>query len=77
MIYAVLEALRQAVIMVSPFVPTLAEKMWAQIGLAASLESQRWDALSWGQLSAGTETKRLGPVYPRIEDELAGAAKKQ
>ena len=76
-IYAVLEALRQAVILVSPFVPTLAEKMWAQIGLPASLESQRWDALTWGQLSAGTETKRLGPVYPRIEDELAGAAKKQ
>lgn len=76
-IYAVLEALRHAVILVSPFVPTLAEKMWAQLGLEASLESQRWDALSWGVLTAGTQTRRLGPVYPRIEDELAGAAKKQ
>lgn len=76
-LYAVLEALRQAVILVSPFVPTLAEKMWAQIGLDASLESQRWSDLEWGKLPVGTQTKRLGPVYPRIEDELAGAAKKQ
>jgi hypothetical protein len=51
--------------------------MWEQIGLDASLESQRWDDLVWGKLPQGTQTKRLGPVYPRIEDELAGAAKKQ
>jgi methionyl-tRNA synthetase len=76
-LYAVLEALRQAVILVSPFVPTLAEKMWAQIGLEAGLDAQRWDDLVWGKLPVGTQTKRLGPVYPRIEDELAGAAKKQ
>jgi methionyl-tRNA synthetase len=65
------------VILVSPYVPTLADKMWAQLGLDASLESQRWSDLVWGKLPAGTQTKRLGPVYPRIEDELAGAAKKQ
>jgi methionyl-tRNA synthetase len=76
-LYAVLEALRHAVILVSPFVPTLAGKMWEQIGLDAGLESQRWDDMVWGKLPQGTQTKRLGPVYPRIEDELAGAAKKQ
>lgn len=70
-LYGVLEALRCATILVSPFIPTLAAKLWEQIGVPASLSDQRWSDLAWGGLAAGTETRKLGPVYPRIEDELA------
>jgi methionyl-tRNA synthetase len=74
-LYAVLEALRHATILVSPFVPTLAEKMWVQLGTGQDLAAQRWTDLTWGKLAVGTQTVRVGPIYPRIEDELAGAAK--
>ena len=63
-------------ILVSPFIPTLAGKLWEQIGVEAALGDQRWSDLAWGGLPLGTVTKKLGPVYPRIEDELAAGKKK-
>jgi methionyl-tRNA synthetase len=76
-LYGVLEALRAVTIMVQPFIPHLAEKLWEQIAVPAPLESQRWDDLAWGGLAAGTRTNKTGPVYPRIEDELAEAGAKK
>lgn len=70
-LYGVLEALRCVTILTSPFIPTLSGKMWEQLGLDAALADQRWDALAWGGLKAGSKTRKTGPVYPRIEDELA------
>lgn len=70
-LYGVLEALRCVTILVSPFIPTLAAKLWDQIGVQRTLSEQRWTDLTWGGLAEGTVTHKLGPVYPRIEDELA------
>ncbi|MDB5102295.1 MAG: methionyl-tRNA synthetase [Cyanobacteria bacterium RYN_339] len=75
-LYGVLETLRCATILVSPFIPTLAGKLWEQIGVPKALADQRWSDLTWGGLATGTVTKKLGPVYPRIEDELAAGKKK-
>ncbi|MFP5504353.1 MAG: class I tRNA ligase family protein, partial [Candidatus Sericytochromatia bacterium] len=70
-LYGVLEALRCVTILTSPFIPTLSGKMWEQLGLDAALADQRWEALAWGGLKTGAKTRKTGPVYPRIEDELA------
>lgn len=75
-LYAVLEALRIASILASPFIPTLAGKIWEQLGLTQPLAEQRWTDLTWGKLPEGTQTQKLGPIYPRIGAELAGAKKK-
>jgi methionyl-tRNA synthetase len=75
-LYAVLEALRIAAILASPFIPTLAGKIWEQLGITAPLSAQRWENLTWGGLAEGTVTRKLGPIYPRIGAELAGAKKK-
>ncbi|MEB3285650.1 MAG: methionine--tRNA ligase [Candidatus Sericytochromatia bacterium] len=76
-LYGVLESLRAVTILVSPFVPQLAEKMWLQLGISSDLQSQRLKDLAWGGLQSGTQTRKLGPVYPRIEDELAEAGVKK
>ncbi len=75
-LYAVLEALRVASVLASPFIPTLAGKIWEQLGIQEPLSTQRWDNLTWGGLAEGTRTNKLGPIYPRIGAELAGAKKK-
>lgn len=75
-LYAVLEALRIASVLASPFIPTLAGKIWEQLGVTEPLAAQRWDDLAWGGLAEGTRTQKLGPIYPRIGAELAGAKKK-
>lgn len=75
-LYAVLEALRIAAILASPYIPTLAAKLWEQLGITTPLAEQRWEALAWGGLAPGTVTRKLGPLYPRIGAELAGAKKK-
>jgi methionyl-tRNA synthetase len=76
-LYGVLEALRAVTILVSPFIPQLAEKLWVQLNPGAPLAEQRWGDLAWGGLRAGTQTNKTGPVYPRIEDELAEAGAKK
>lgn len=75
-LYAVLEGLRIAAILASPFIPTLAGKIWEQLGIERPLAEQRWADLRWGMLAEGTVTHKLGPIYPRIGAELAGAKKK-
>lgn len=75
-LYAVLEALRIAATLASPYIPTLASKIWEQLGIEAPLSAQRWSDLAWGGLAEGTVTNKLGPIYPRIGAELAGAKKK-
>lgn len=75
-LYAVLEALRIAATLASPYIPTLASKIWEQLGIEAPLASQSWSDLAWGGLAEGTKTNKLGPIYPRIGAELAGAKKK-
>lgn len=76
-LYGVLEGLRVVALLVSPFVPALAARMWDQLGQDAPLASRRWDALAWGGLAEGTVTRKAGPLYPRIDDELATAGAKK
>ena len=75
-LYAVLEGLRISAILASPFIPTLAGKIWEQLGIERPLSEQRFSDLKWGGLQEGTVTHKLGPIYPRIGAELAGAKKK-
>ena len=49
-----LEALRAVTILVSPFIPHLAEKLWVQLASGPALGDQRWSDLAWGGLPAGT-----------------------
>lgn len=76
-VWGVMESLRVAAIMASFAVPELSQKMWDQIGDAAPLSAQRWTDTVWGADRSRTfNTRKVGPIYPRIGSEIAGKAKK-
>ncbi len=66
--YSITEAIRIIVILISPFMPETAAKMWDQIGIQENLDSQVLpQAASWGGLKPGVKVKRAGPIFPRIQ----------
>ncbi|HKV45878.1 MAG TPA: methionine--tRNA ligase subunit beta, partial [bacterium] len=73
-VYNTLEALRIATILLVPVLPTAAQRVWGQLGIAAPLSAQRLaDARGWGGLPAGTRIHLGAPLFPRIETRPASA----
>jgi methionyl-tRNA synthetase len=71
-IYHIIESLRFIGVMVSPFMPTTAEKMFEQIGLPALPEEFSHKKIeTWGGLRAGTRVVKDLPLFPRIDEEQA------
>ncbi|MDE3166966.1 MAG: methionine--tRNA ligase subunit beta, partial [Acidobacteriota bacterium] len=72
-LYTAAEALRVATVLLAPVLPQSAPKIWAQLGMAGSLDDVRFDSLEWGQLPTGQKIGEIAPVFPRIEmkDALA------
>lgn len=76
-LYAVLEGLRTVAILTSPFVPTLAQKMWAQLGMEGRVQGARWSDLAWGGLPEGQLTQKGEPIFLRLDEALAEAGAKK
>jgi methionyl-tRNA synthetase len=67
-LYNTLEALRIVTIVLSPWLPTAAQRVWEQLGIEPKLEAQRLDeARRWGGLRPGTGIRPGAPIFPRIE----------
>ena len=68
-LYNVLEVIRILSILLFPFIPQGAEKMWKQLGMKTSIQEQKMrDSVKWGKLSPGLEVKKGVPVFPRINE---------
>ncbi|TMJ09933.1 MAG: methionine--tRNA ligase subunit beta, partial [Bacillati bacterium ANGP1] len=73
-LYNTLEAVRIATILLSPWLPTATVRVWEQLGIAASLTTQRLnDARQWGGLPAGTRVSSGAPIFPRIDTKVAAS----
>ena len=71
-LYNLAEVLRIAAILVSPFLPQTAPKIWNQLGLAVPLSAMGLaDAQRWGELPDGTRVNKAEPIFPRIEEDQA------
>jgi len=69
-----LETVRIATILLSPWLPTATARVWEQLGIAVSLQTQRLDdARRWGGLPAGTRVSPGAPIFPRIETKVGVA----
>lgn len=67
-IYNVLEVLRIGALLVLPFMPVVAERIWRQMGMTASPSTLKLqEAGVWGRLEPGLATLREEPLFPRIE----------
>lgn len=77
-LYNLAEVLRIAAILISPFMPRTAPKIWQQLGLKTDFASvQLGEAQAWGRLPAGTIVAKPEPIFPRIEEQPAVQAEAQ
>lgn len=69
-LYNLAELLRLVAVLVSPFMPETAEKMWEQIGAPGrAAEPPLSDRSAWGGLAAGTKMVKGASLFPRLEEE--------
>lgn len=69
--YNLAEALRIIAILIAPFVPVTAPKIYEQLGLGKPESFFMADAV-WGKLATGTKVEKGEPLFPRIEVTEAG-----
>lgn len=69
--YNLAEALRIVAILIGPFVPVTAPKIYEQLGLGKPESFFMADAV-WGKLATGTKVQKGEPLFPRIEVTEAG-----
>ena len=68
-LYNLLEVLRILALMLFPFIPSSAQKIWEEIGMEGNLDSQILESEDiWGGLPPGREVKKGPPLFPRIVD---------
>jgi methionyl-tRNA synthetase len=67
-LYASAETLRALTILISAVMPSAAARLWLQLGIDGTLESQRLaDAGAWGRLAPGTKTTKGEGLFPRVD----------
>jgi methionyl-tRNA synthetase len=67
-LYAAAETLRILAVLISPVMPSAAERLWTQLGTEAALGEQRLPAAAeWGLLAPGTRTTKGEPLFPRLD----------
>lgn len=66
--YNLAESLRRISVMISPFMPETAPKIWRQLGLGDDFAAVRLaDVSEWGGLKPGTHIGQAEQLFPRIE----------
>ena len=66
-LYNLLESLRVIAVLISPFMPGTAEKMFDHIGISTPA-GQTYDTIRcWGGLPSGSPIKRIDALFPRVE----------
>ena len=76
--YNLAESLRVISVLISPFMPETAPKIWAQLGMTGDIWDVRLDAVKvWGGLPAGQHIGQAEPIFPRIEMEKEEQPAKQ
>lgn len=69
-LYDLVESLRAISVMVEPFIPTTARRIWSQLNLPQSFDDIRiGDIEQWGQTPVGITINKPEQLFPRIEIE--------
>ncbi len=67
-LYHLAESLRRISVLIEPFMPQTATKIWHQLGLLEDFADVRFnDVRSWGGFLAGTKVAKPEQLFPRIE----------
>ncbi len=73
-LYNSLEAVRVVTVLLSPWLPVATQRVWAQLGIASPLPTQRFRDTRWGGLRPGTKVHLGTPIFPRIETRAPAGA---
>jgi methionyl-tRNA synthetase len=76
-LYNCAESIRVVTLLLYPFIPEAASKVWQQLGLGAFKDGkqEKWlpgeyeELLKWGGLKPGTKLGELGPIFPRADKD--------
>jgi len=68
-IYNTLESLRVTAVLISPFMPETAEKMWKALNIPTLFDEVKITDTEWGGLKAGRTVNKPAPLFPRVEEK--------
>jgi methionyl-tRNA synthetase len=69
-LYSMAETLRLTAVLLTPFLVEAPGKIWEQLGIDGSpVEGNYQEAIGWGKLKPGIQTRKGNPIFPRIEEE--------
>ena len=69
-LYDLVESLRAISVMIEPFIPTTARRIWAQLNLPQNFDEIRIsDIEGWGKIPVGIQINKPEQLFPRIEIE--------
>ena len=67
-LYNALESLRLLAVLIYPFMPASAGRVWEQLGLEGDPSQICLKRLSWGELRPDTRIRRGPAIFPRVEE---------
>ena len=68
-LYLCINAVRSLAVLLEPFLPFTAEKLWKQLNLKESLYDEGWDSISKSIIEAGHKINKPEILFKKIEDE--------
>ncbi len=76
-LYIAAESIRIFTLLLYPFIPEAASRVWQQLGLGTFKDgkTEKWlpgeyeQLLQWGGLKPGTKLGELGPIFPRADKD--------
>jgi methionyl-tRNA synthetase len=76
-LYIAAQSIRIITVLLYPFIPEAASKVWQQLGLGKFKDGkqEKWlpgeyeQLLQWGGLKPGTKLGELGPIFPRADKD--------
>jgi methionyl-tRNA synthetase len=68
-LYISINAVRSLSILLAPFIPFSAEKIWKQISLEGSVHEQDWNSIGTILLKPGHKLGEIEPIFKKVDDD--------
>jgi methionyl-tRNA synthetase len=68
-LYRAADLLRTIAVLVYPFLPQGAQRIWKQLGCGGEVKDQQPSQLRWGGLQTRTKVGKAEPIFPRLDKQ--------